>query len=461
MPSLKTKQEMVNIAQAVTASYQLVHCKGRTYIPAHWQTLEIDPPPGLTEKIWLPMSEDDKLRLANARDVLFYTEAEIKSFNLVLKQFSDLQDGVINTILIKTDDGIKALDGSGRLVDHDGSFSPNYIRPQLNEDPDAKAEVFKVIVEWLGSEESAHSLLYHLATSLAPGYSAVKYVLLLGEGRNGKGVLLSMLKGLFGKENVSGISRQAMADEAPTLPELNNKLMNIVMDGKMDWIKDSAAEKTLVAGESLFIRPLYANATVEVQTNALFVEALNLEPKVRDKSPALQKRLARFYFPNVYQQDKAFHRHMTSEPMLGAFLSVLIDHYVEEHEVAEKLVLTAESLELQMEQVWMGSPLLQFLEQLDPGKFEDLKLKGMFLDDFLGFFRPWLEHQGAGERSDGDLIAMVKTAFEVGWKTKRVNGKPASKRYITGMKPDTAAALHQMKGRVEDAEDRNEELVGN
>lgn len=463
MPSLKTKQEIVNIAEATTASYELVHRKGRTYIPAHWQSLEIDPPPGDIEKIWLPMSEDDKLRLANSRDILFYTESEVKSFNLVLKQYSNLEDGRIDTVLIKTVDGIKALDGSGRLVDHDGSFSPNYIRPKLNEDPELKKEVWDTIVEWLAGEESATSLLHHLATSLSPGYSAVKYVLLLGEGRNGKGVLLSMLKGLFGAENVSGISRQAMAEESPTLPELNDKLMNIIMDGKMDYIKDSSAEKTLIAGESMYIRPLYANTTVEVQTNALFVEALNREPKARDKSSALQKRLARFYFPNVYAQDKAFHKHMTSERMLGAFLALLIDHYVEEHEVAEKLKLTEASITLQMEQVFMDSPILQFLESLDPGKFEDLKDKGMWMETFVASFRPWLQSQGAGERSDGDISTMLKDHFELVWRTRRIHGKAASHRYIKGLKPETSITLEQMKKGIDedDTEDLDKELVGN
>src|SRR5690606_31537198 len=98
----------------------------------------------------------------------------------------------------------------GTLIVPDGTFVPNYVQPQLNESETHKQKVFDTIVEWLGSAEVAKSLLHHLATCLHPGYSAAKYVLLIGEGRNGKGVLLSMLETLFGRENISNITRQMM-----------------------------------------------------------------------------------------------------------------------------------------------------------------------------------------------------------------------------------------------------------
>ena len=78
----------------------------------------------------------------------------------------------------------------------------------LNEDVADKDRVFGVITEWLDSEEEAHSLLHHLATALAPGWSAVKYVLLLGEGRNGKSLLMKMLHQMIGWDNVSSVTRQ-------------------------------------------------------------------------------------------------------------------------------------------------------------------------------------------------------------------------------------------------------------
>jgi hypothetical protein len=270
-----------------------------------------------------------------------------------------------------------------------------------------------------------------------------------------------MLAALFGKENVSSVTRQMMAERSPSVTELNNQLINIVYDGEMTYLKDSSMEKTLVAGEPAAVRKLYESGTTIVQTNALFVEALNLEPKNRDKSPALQKRLARFRFPKIYRQDLAFHRQMVSEPMLGAFLSLLIDHYVREEEVAEALTLTRASMELQLDQVFLGSPILQYLEQLaatDPVALKRVEDGNMPVDTFLNSFKPWAQAQGMQERGDGDLLALMRTTFDIGWKTVRVNKVPTSRRTIKALRPEALMTLDQLKGPSNGKDESTQEL---
>lgn len=466
MPELKNKQQLADAARTLASSFELVQRGPTTFIPVHWMTYIPDPPPPLEERIWLPFHRDQKMVLANRKSkILFSTDAELRSFDFMLKQLAEPSEGPVSSILVKTEEGLRALNSDGDLVPHDGTFTPNYVKPMLNTDPAAKAEVLAVLTEWLGGRpEEATSLLHHLATTLAPGYSAVKYVLLLGEGRNGKSVLLTMLSELFGVENVSNVTRQMMAEHSPTCVELNNKLVNVIFDGEMSYIKDSSMEKTLIAGESGVVRMLYESGTTRVQTNALFIEALNQEPKTRDKSSALQKRLVRFHFPNTYKVDKAFFRRMTSEPMLGALLSLLVDHYVREEELAEKLAPTRGSLDLQMEQVWLGSPVLQFLEHLsstDATAIDRLKEGKFSVDSFMASFKPWAETQGIHDRSDGDLVAMLKSSFILGWKTVRdkATKKPTSQRWIKGVKPETVMAF-DMKGDISDAADSDAELVG-
>ena len=449
MPELKDKKQLAAIAQATAKGYELVQHRSVTYIPVHWQTYNVEPLPPLSERVWAPLVVQEKQQLAFKHDVLFANPSELHSFDFMLQQWAQQRTQVIDTILVRTGTGLMKLDELGELVDHDGEFTPNYLRPMLNTNQADKDEVFKVLVEWLGNDEEATSLLHHVATALAPGYSAVKYVLLIGEGRNGKGVLLAMIKALFGAWNISSISRQSMAETSPVVTELNGKLLNVIFDGQEGYIKDSSSEKTLIAGEPLAIRKLYENATTEVQTNALFIEALNNEPKSRDKSPALMKRLVRFQFPNVYPQDKAFHKHMTSEKMLGAFLALLIDHYVMESEVAEKLAPTGKSLELQVEQAWLNSPVLQYLEYVytqDPNKLDEVTGGQMELDTFMASFVPWMQAQGHSERSTADLVNMLKTHFDINWKVKKINGKPVNKKRLRSVKAETELAINQMKG---------------
>jgi phage/plasmid-associated DNA primase len=465
MPDLKNKQQLADAAMTLAASYDLVQREATTFIPIHWESESPDPPPAPGERIWVPLDRDDKRRLANLKSkILFANDGELRSFDFMVKQLATQNSDYISSILVRTKEGMRQLDERGKLVEHDDSFTPNYVKPMLNEDLEDKEFVFKTISEWLGgSAREADSLLNHLATCLAPGYSAVKYVLLLGEGRNGKSVLLSMLTELFGKENVSSVSRQMMAERSPTCVELNDKLLNVIFDGEMTYIKDSSMEKTLIAGEAGTVRMLYESGSTTVQTNALFIEALNQEPKARDKSSALQKRLVRFQFPNVYAQDKEFFRLMTSERMLGALLSLLIDHYVEEKDIALKLTPTEKSMELQMDQVWITNPVLQYLDYLlttDPSAIAKLEAGGYPVDSLLASFKPWAESQHMQDRSDGDFLVLLKSSFDIGWKTTRVNGKPKNQKVLKSLKPETAAALEQMKGDSHGTEHIDEELVG-
>lgn len=460
MPELKNKTELADVARRLAASYSLIQKTGATFIPVDWRTMSPDPPPPPKERIWVHLALEDEKALANEKfDVLFASDSELRNFDFMVRQFAVAHQGRTSGLLIRTDNGLKVLNSKGQLEDPSGEFTPNYIAVPLNESEDDKREVFEVITEWLGSEEEAKSLLHHLATALAPGWSAIKYVLLIGSGRNGKGVLLSMLQELIGIDNISNITRQNMAERSPTCVELNNKLLNIVFDGEMTYLKDSSAEKTIVAGEPLAVRRLYENSSTKVQTNALFVEGLNEEPKNRDKSSALQKRLMRYRFPRVYEVDKKFHQRMTGEQMIGAFLALLIDHYVLESEVAEKLAPTKQSIQLELEHVWSGSPVLQFLEHVhstNPATLDRILNKGIGFDAFAASFRPWFQTQGGSERSDGDLFTMAKNHFTGG-----TGG--GSSRHFTGVTAETRRFIEQLqqRGASTDASEHHEEqLVG-
>lgn len=449
MLELTSKPAMAAAAKTLAQSYELVQHNSVTYIPTNWRTLEKGPC-GPEDCIWLPLSRQDKRRMANnLSNILFANDSEITNFDLMLRQFAREDDQAVTRLLIKTEDGLRVLDESGQLIPPDGAFLPNFIKPQLNPEEELKKEVRGVISEWLRSEEEATSLLHHLATALSPGWSAVKYLLLIGDGRNGKSVLLQMLADLFGNENVSGITRQQMADFLPVCSELNGKLLNIVYDGKMTYIKDSSMEKTLIAGEPGYVRMLYENGTTKVQTNALFLEALNNEPKTRDKSSALQKRISRFWFPNVYELDYAFDAHMRSEAMLGAFLALLLDHHVGRDQLAHKLKQTAGATLLQVEQQLLNSPLLQYLQHLvnqDAAWISKFEAGGQLVEPLVSSFMAWRLLEGYNEYSSADVKRMLKEYFHVDRKSVRENGKVIKREQLGQPKPETQALLDQLKG---------------
>lgn len=450
MLRLKAKSEHAQDAITLAKSFQLVHYRNSLYVPVHFETGEINALGDPVDSCWETVSSSQLQRIAAAQfSTLFGSDSELRNFYFMVEQASQHVDNVVDSLLVRTEAGLRRLDNEGVLQAPSGEFVPNAIKPMLNEHESAKQMVYDTIVQWLGSEEEAVSLLHHLATVLAPGWSAVKYVMLLGEGRNGKGVLLGMLKLLFGEENMSMVPRQEIAKRTPMVLDLNGKLINMVMDGSVEYIKDSGTEKTLVAGEPAYIKDLYKAAPVVVQTNALFVEALNKEPLSRDKSSALQKRLARFYFNNVYESDLAFQAKMWRDSVVGAFLALLIDYYVKSEETAEKLRLTEASQLLQIEHMFVNSHGLQFLKaQLE--RDSSYSLVGFALEDIAEQFLRWKVTLGDSSWELADAMQTVSPLVICERKSQRSNGKVRKVKVATEYRPEVTQFLDSVKGDIDE-----------
>lgn len=456
---LKSKATLASDAFKLAGSFNLVRYRETTYIPADYESGEVglDGTPIEPERsMWLPMNQRYIQRLAAAQfSTLFGSDSELRSFEFMVAQNADHIDEMATTLLVRTVDGLRTLNESGQLKDPTGFFVPNTLAPMLNEDVAVKDMVFSTIAEWVDSEEEAHSLLHHLATALAPGWSAVKYVLLLGEGRNGKSLLLKMMQKLIGQHNVSTVTRQHIAEANPVVTELNGKLLNLVFDGKAKYLDDSGMEKSLIAGETVPIRKLYESTPTMVCTNALFIEGLNREPKSNDKSSALQKRLVRFLFPNIYALDHKFERKMLSDENLGAFLSLLLDHYVLEDEVAQKLAPTQKSMELQLEHMYVNSIALQFLKWLEENDAEGVTgMLGQPLHDIVPKFQSWrIKENDLGTWAEPDVLALFGPLVATERKSIRIGGEPRKVRVVTTLKEEARAFIESLKGHEDDGSD--------
>lgn len=452
MATPKTPAVLAQEAETLAKSFEYVYHNKMLYAPFDFENGDEGVVPPIERKMWVPMSDD--MLLLKARDqfgTLFKDNRQQQSFQFMVEQSAERIDDTQPWLLVKTDSGLQVLKEDGTLSNPDGSFIPNTIRWKINTSPDDKAELMKTLTDWVGGDlEIITSLLRHLATALAPHWSAGKYVLLIGNGRNGKSLLMNMLQVLFGRDNCSSITRQQISDADKALFDLNNKLLNIVFDGPAEFVKDSGREKSLITGEAIGIRKLYANASTTVQTNALFLEGLNQEPRSRDKSSALQARLVRFIFPNKYADDQDFWNHMHSERMLGALLSLLIDHYVLRSEVAVMLAPTQASKQAEIEHSIDNSLALQFLLYLD--ETEQLPVEEYLLDfDFntlVSAFQAW--RKKCGDTSPWDSQSLVNlfrpvliTERKSAWDSTVASSR--KKRFVVGLTLDTLAIIKSLR----------------
>jgi hypothetical protein len=448
----KNHTELATEADTLATSFEYVQFDGRVYTPVDYETNDDTVIPPIHRKSWVPLSSTDIRQKAQAQfDTLFKDDAQLRNFIFMVEQLARPVKVAPPWLLVKTLEGLRVLREDGALHEPDGTFVPNMLVPILNEDPAAKAELMAVITDWLGGEvEEALSLLRHLATTLAPHWSAGKYVLLIGDGRNGKSLLMTMLQDLFGRFNCSGVERQVISSGSPAAFDLNGKLLNLVFDGPAEFVKDSGKEKTVITGEQIKVRKLYSNEQSVIQTNALFIEGLNQEPKSRDKSSALQARLVRYWFPNRYSESDVFFEQMRSERMLGALLSLLIDNYVLPMNKAVMLAPTTQSRRLQMEHMEDNSLAVQFLIDLEENTplGAEATLVDETFDVLVQMFQSWrLKSNDLTVWDKAGVVNMFRPVLYTERRSARTAGvtNPVKVRFITGFKTDMLEFLASLK----------------
>ena len=466
MPTARQKKELPDLARSLASGLGLVLHRSVLYLPVDHETHEPDLALPKERRVWIPQSYQELLAHAGAiQDSLFQTEADKINFIGMIKQVSSREDHVSDRVLITTSSGVRELRGYGQLHEPSWLFTPNCIRVPLNESSADREELFEQFVEWLDSEEDAHSLLHHLATVLAPDWSAARYVLLIGHGRNGKSLIMKMLVDLLGRFNVSHVTRQQMSTKAQECHDLTNKLANVVYDGEATYLKDSGAEKTLTVGEEISIRRLYEYQPTPIRTNGLFLEGLNREPKSSDKSSALQKRIVRFHLPNVYDLNHEFEDRMRSPRMLGALLGLLIEHYVKRNETSVKLAPTRTAIELKHEHSRSNNLALQFVEwveQNDAGHAEALLDRPM--KEVVDQFKSWrlIQCNDISTWNEPDVESLLRQLFT----SKRVSVRSGTKvhkvRHITGFTSETNEYLGYIREEEEapDGEDSDALVEG-
>jgi phage/plasmid-associated DNA primase len=220
------------------------------------------------------------------------------------------------------------------------------------------------------------------------------------------------------------------------------------MDGPMEYIKESSIEKTLIAGEQVRIRLHYQNFGTPVQTNALFVEGLNQEPKSRDKTYGLQRRLVRFWFPQTYPLNHLFKKKMLSERMIGALLALLIDHFVPDTNQLKALAPTASSQQMAVAHELDNTPAMQFIQALvvdDSSWLDKLEQGGELLDDVAKFMADWAAAQGIEYISNAEAASQLRKVFNTKRRSVRTGSVVAKVWVMQSPMPTMQALLDLLK----------------
>jgi putative DNA primase/helicase len=111
----------------------------------------------------------------------------------------------------------------------------------------------------------------------------------LGGGGNGKGTLLDTIIALLGKENVSAVSLQDLAENRFRVAELHGKLANIFADLDNRALNSSSTFKTLVTGDLITAERKFGQP-FSFRSHARLIFSTNNLPQNTDRTHAFYRR---------------------------------------------------------------------------------------------------------------------------------------------------------------------------
>ncbi len=138
-------------------------------------------------------------------------------------------------------------------------------------------------------EEMYDDILELMAACFVKNKVDEKSWILLGNGDNGKSVLLLLLNSMLGKDNVSNIALQDLVSNPFAAARLDGKLANIYTDLKSTALKSEEKIKNLSSGEPMHVEHKYQDG-FDMVTYAKLIFSCNQFPRVYDQSDGFFRR---------------------------------------------------------------------------------------------------------------------------------------------------------------------------
>jgi putative DNA primase/helicase len=179
----------------------------------------------------------------------------------------------------------------GRSVDWDESAKAPVFTKYLNDifrDDEDRDEKVQFVLEWIG-------------LCLVPDTSFEKFVVCVGDGGNGKSVLLKLMAELLGHENIYSAPIQRLGNRR-ALAELDGKLLLTSSEINENTVMDDGILKQLVSGDTVEAGRVYERPFT-FTPYARIMLATNHLPKLRDVTNAFFRRLVLLRFNRDFTAD--------------------------------------------------------------------------------------------------------------------------------------------------------------
>jgi len=173
-----------------------------------------------------------------------------------------------------------------------------------------------------GSPDVARDIL----VSIAPLLMATRptgVIWWLGDGANGKSSLTTLVYKVFGS-NLSGFDVKQLED-GKVAPMLNGKLGNVVRESFSGYIENTDVYKSLGTHESLMVRRLGTNESIEISGDLHHIFSTNSIPTFGDKSNGIARRTWTIPFDNKFPSDPTFEERTFTKEFINGFVYMITE----------------------------------------------------------------------------------------------------------------------------------------
>lgn len=178
-----------------------------------------------------------------------------------------------------------------------------------NYNPSAKAPKFQQFVDTLLDKNDVKILQEFVGFCLVKGYPLEAFMIFLGEGKNGKSTLLTILRYFFSMRNITGLSINAFSDSSEDsflFSSLNKKLLNIAGDAGTKIITGDEIKK-LTGNDPIHVNRKFKEPITIVNTSK-FITSYNELPYVKDTTEGFWRRCLFIPFKYKFHTPKDFEK---------------------------------------------------------------------------------------------------------------------------------------------------------
>jgi len=163
--------------------------------------------------------------------------------------------------------------------------------------PESKCENINKFFRSVLKEDSSAKVLEELfGYCLYKDHFIEKAVMFVGDGRNGKGKTISLLKSFLGMDNCCSVSLSQLNSQSTSVCELHGKLANLAGDLSPTALKDTGLFKEITGRDMIGAKRKYLRDLFFTNYSKQ-VFACNELPKVYDSSSGFWERWLLFEFP--------------------------------------------------------------------------------------------------------------------------------------------------------------------